>query len=720
MGVYRIKIPDGRTVRIEAPDEATALQGAKEFAESSSQQTPQPGTPSSPSPEFDQMMQEASQRHQQRWNTQRATVPNTLEGSAATTLAGIVNGIPIIGPMAQNTTDALIGAGGMLFGKDYNETVQGLRDRRAELAAAAPMANLAGNLAGSLGGWGVAAKAAPAAMGMVGGLLPRVGNSAVSGAAITAADTAMRGGDLGEIAGDAGVAGAIGGLIPVVGAGIRGGLGAVGRYLEPTVGAIRDSGKEALRRTGKAFARDMKANPQMVMGQADEAAARAAGVPIINADRGGETVRALTRSVANQSPEARAVIERTASDRFAGQADRAVEVMRRVAGGNVDDLAFQQRIKDTARLMNKPAYDKAFAASSGRAVWTPRIRQLMQSDRFRKAVELAESRSRDKAATTGGEVVRDPFVYSDGRPVNLRYKPDQRYTATNPHLGHSATGQADSVKRALPNLEFWDQVKRNLDGMIEAAQRGARPDRALASDLTQMKQMLVSELDAAVPDYRRARGTAALFFGADDALEAGKKFATQPRQLPEATKAFTAMTTPDQTAFRVGFASEVIDRIKDARFRANVIDQIFGSPAKREMMTLVFGKAKARELEAYIRVEEIADKLRNALGNSTTARQLMELGIGAGSGAILTGGDWKGALGGAALMKGGRYLARRVDDKVMQEVARLLTSDDPAMLKRAVNQAMMSPMWMDALEAWGRLLAAPARALTIPQAAAAA
>lgn len=616
--------------------------------------------------------------------------PN-LEGSVAATLGGIVNGIPIVGPLAQGASDAIVGGAGMLMGRDYGETVQGLKDRRGQIAEQNPVAHAAGGIAGLVGGWGgIAGLAGKAAVGLEGALGQRVVNSALSSAGVGTGDAIARGATPEQALTTGAFDAVLGGGIPIVGAALKGSLGALGRKLEPTIGAIRDSGKEALRRTGKAFARDAEANPQLLMGQADEAAAKAADLPIINADRGGETVRALTRSIANQSPEARAVIERTASDRFAGQASRAVETMRRVAGGNVDDLAFQDGIKAMARMANKPVYDKAFADPAGRAVWSPGIRQLMQSDRFRKAVTAAESRGRDKAAITGAKPVRNPFEFGANGEYTLRVNPDG--------------------SRAWPSLEFWDQVKRNLDGMIDAAQRGARPDRTLFADLSEMKRMLVNELDTAVPAYSRARGTAAMFFGADDAVDAGRKFANATRQLPEAERVISGLTKTELKAFQTGFASEVIDKIMDARFRANVIDQAFGSPAKREMMKQVFGPAKARELEAFIRVEEIADQLRNAMGNSTTARQLMELGIGAGSGALLTGGDWKGALTGAALVRGGRALSQRVDDKVMQEVARLLLSKDPAAMKRAMAQAQLSPMWMDALEEWGRLLAIPARA----------
>lgn len=611
-----------------------------------------------------------------------------LLGSAAATAIGLAD-LPIVGPAVFGMSDALVGLGGMAMGQDFNETVERQRRNRDTLREQYPIANMAGQVGGAVAGTGAlaATKAGAEALGMTGKLVPRIINSATSGAAISAADTAMRGGDIGDIAASGGLGGAISGAIPVVGQGLKSGIGAIGRVLQPTVGAVANSSDEALRRTGMAVTRDAQANPAGIFNASDEAVAQQTGVPIINADRGGETVRALTRSVANQSPEARAVIEKTASDRFGTQAGRAVEVVRRLAGGAVDDLAYQDTIKRMAQSVNDPAYKAAYSAPGAQAVWNQPIKELMQSDTFRAAISAAEKRGSDKAAVAGFKAVKNPFEFLPDGNVTLKTNPDG--------------------SRALPSLQFWDQVKRNIDGMIGTARKAG--DETLVGDLTAIKRKLTGALDSAVPEYATARSGAAAFFGAEDALDAGKIFANQTRQVPEATRAFNAMKPAEKDAFRTGFASEIIDKIKDGRFRSNIIDGAFGSPAKREMIELVFGKAKARELEAYIRVEDLADKLRGAMGNSTTARQLMELGIGAGSGALLTGGDWKGALTGAAFAKGARYLGQRVDDKVMQEVARLLMSNDPALISKAVNQASMSPMWMDALEAWGKMLAVPSR-----------
>ena len=603
-------------------------------------------------------------------------------GSTAATLGGLVSGIPVVGPAIQGTSDALLGGASALMGGDYGETVQGLQERRAELAAANPIANIAGQVAAPIGAFGAAAKvpAAASALGLTGPLSQQILSGGVTNALISSADAAVRGGDTltgAAIGGAAGVAG------PLIGRGVEVASRAIGNKVAPIVNSVRNPTGEAARRVGSAVGRDIQANPQSVMSAADEAIARQSGLPLMNVDRGGETTRALARSVANQSPEARAAIQRTVDDRFTTQAPRAINFIKQLTGGNVDDLAFQTNLQQAARQSNNPAYKAAYEAPQARAVWTPEIRNLMQADPFRKAINAAESTAKNSAAVTGGKAVVNPFQFMDDGSVTLRTMPDG--------------------SRALPNLQFWDIVQRNLRNQADMASR--QGDNLLASQIGDMRRQLNTVLDTAVPQFQQARQGAAMFFGADDALGAGKAFANQPRAIPEAQQAYKAFNETEKKAFATGYVSELIDKIKASGDRRNIIQQMFGSPAAREMNELVLGPAKSQQLEAFVRVEALADMLRGAMGNSTTARQLAEMGLGGVAGGLYTQ-DWQGALGGALLARGARYAGERVDAKVMEEVARLLTSDNAAGLQKAVFNASQSPKWMDAVKALGELVQA--------------
>lgn len=611
-------------------------------------------------------------------------------GQIYSALTGALEGVPIAGPAILGAvTRGSAGLASMIDGDSYEDNLQRGQEINAGAKAANPYSNMAGQVAGNvasmipLGATGIGARA----LGITGpNLMTRAGMSALSSGAISGADSLARGGDAADALASGGIGSAIGGAIPIVGAGISAGARAVGSKIAPTINALTNPTAEASRRLGVALTRDIDANPTMLMNSADEAAAAANNIPIVNADRGGETTRALARSVSNQSPEARAVIENTASDRFGAQSQRAADFIGKLTNGRADDLAYQEAIKATARQVNKPAYAAAYSAPEAQQLFTPRLQELMQSPSLRRAVDKVPQRSADRGAIDGFKEIPNPFMKNSKGAYVLQKKAD----------GSIVT----------PTLQFWDHVKRNLDSDIGKAVTGG--DRTRAAELTSLKNELLGELDSAVPAFKAARQGAAGFFGAEDALEAGKKFANTPKLVPEAVKAFQSFKTAEKDAFATGYASELIDRIKASGDRTNVINSVFKTQASRESMSLVFGPQKMREIEAYVRVEDIADRLRGAMGNSTTARQLMELGIGGSAGYAYTD-DWKGAITGAALAGGARYAGQRADAKVMEQIGKLLTTDNKSALRVAVQQAAKNPAYMEAIEKIGNALAAPAR-----------
>lgn len=615
-----------------------------------------------------------------------------LSGKTGAFLTGAVGDLPIVGPaLLGGTQRAAAGLASAIDGDSYEDNLRRGREVTTAAQAENPKSRFAGTVTGNVGAMaGLGATATGARLlGVTGpNLLARAGMSGLSSGLISGADTAVRGGSAEEVVGSGAIGGAIGGAIPIVGAGVRRGLEAVGDTVYPFINSIRNPAQEAQRRVGMAITRDAASNPGMVMNQADEAVAAANNIPLANVDRGGETTRALARSVANQSPESRASIENLANDRFGAQSQRAVQFVRRLTGGNADDLAYQESIRQSARAANAPAYNAAYRAPEAQQVFTPRIQQLMQSPSFRRAVDRVPAKSADRGAVSGARAIPNPFQTNSRGDYVLR---------------RGANGT-----QVTPSLEFWDHVQRNLRTFGDKAARAG--DNTTASELRALREALNGELDTAVPAFQTARRGAAAFFGADDAVDAGRQFAISPKTIPEATRAFQRFTAPERRAFATGYASELIDRIKASPDRSNVINSVFRNQSARESMELVFGPQRAREVEAYVRVEDLVDRLRGTMGNSTTARQLVELGIGGGAGYAFTGGDWKGALTGAALARGTRFVGQRADARVMEQVARLLTQDNQGSLRLAVQQAARNPAYMGALETLGNALSAPARA----------
>ena len=88
-----------------------------------------------------------------------------------------------------------------------------------------------------------------------------------------------------------------------------------------------------------------------------------------------------------------------------------------------------------------------------------------------------------------------------------------------------------------PDLRYWDQVRRELSDAAMKAGRGTEENMRLGG----LAAALNTELDQLVPAYQTARRTAAGFFDARDALEAGQNFATQRFGANEARAALAQM-----------------------------------------------------------------------------------------------------------------------------------------------------------------------------------
>lgn len=628
----------------------------------------------------------------------QAPAPNLLDSTLAT-----INGITGSVPGLQQASDALL-AGGQTIGDIFanrpgtlSQHYADIQKQREAVANKAPVADLAGSTAGALAGYGSLARVPgmAKALGFEGPFGQRVVNSGLSALGIGTADSLARGEKPTDALAENALPAAAAGALPVVGAGLRMALKGAGNAVRPIATAFNRE-NEVTKRLGAAIATDQKAGAAMT--RADEAVAANSNIPVMNADRFGSATRGLARTAANISPDAKGQFVRTIEDRFKGQSGRAVDFVKGLMNGAVDDLGLHDQLRAAADKANSIAYGRAYSDPAARAVWTPEIKQLMQSDQFRAAISAAESRGTDKAAISGVKAVRNPFVFGPNGSVTLKTNPDG--------------------SRALPSLQFWNQVKINLDSAIDAAKPTPTNagDRALYSDLTAMKQKLVGALDAAVPSYKAARSGASGFFGAEDAIDAGRKALGTRYQIPELERAYAKLNPAEKTAAAVGYASELVDRFKGSGDHRNFIGQFFDSPEARAKNELFLGPARARQLEAYVRVEGIVDQLRGAVtGNSTTAQQLIAAGVLGGAGGYFgSGGNIQAGMTAASLAALGRrgmqVLGKRVDEQVMQRIAEILVSQNPKELTRAIENAALSKAHMAALEAIYRGMNLTARA----------
>jgi hypothetical protein len=280
-------------------------------------------------------------------------------------------------------------------------------------------------------------------------------------------------------------------------------------------------------------------------------------------------------------------------------------------------------------------------------MWDAGFEQIAQAPEVQNAIRMILPQARSQAAREGLTPIGNPFV-------------------VDPATGRMTLRTLPNGEVAKPNLEFWDQVKRQLD-------RGDWSSR-------EWSRTLRGHIDQLVPEYGTARQGAASFFGAQNALEAGQNYVVQRLANRETRQALAQMTGQQRQLFQDGF----IDRlIQEVRARRTPLGYFQENPMMSEKMEIALGPQRAHELEAMLRVERLMNMSREAVrGNSTTARQLMELGLAGGVGLgesnmnPLSLAANPQALLHTALVYGALRGHRVIDQNVARQVATLLASGD--------------------------------------------
>lgn len=565
------------------------------------------------------------------------------------------------------------------FGERYSHALNIQEGKDKAFASEHPIADAVAEVAGGLASTGAAATTETGAklLGLTGETLPQlIARGAASGAAVNAADAAVRG----ENPITAGIVG--GGVGTVAPAIARVANATVGQRVAQTLRGIRDPEAEAARRVAGALDRDIQSGNRGLSLQQMQDAAKG-GQPAALIDAGGETTRALGRSAANTSPEARQQINSLIDPRFESQAPRLAEWLQSTFHyPNADAQA--DALDKVARTVNRPNYAKAYSEGAN-LPFDENLEQISQAPVVQDAIRKAMVSAKNEAAKMGFTPPKNAFQFDETGRLKLKTNAD------------------GSVMR--PNLQFWDIVKRSLD------KTGTPEARDWA-------RVLRDHLDTLVPSYGTARAGAAKFFGADDAIEAGQNFVGASRRfgIPEARKQLAKMSPDERQLFQDGYVSRLIQTIENTRDRQSVVNRIATSPAAREEINVALGRDKANEVLARLHVEDVMDLARKAVqGNSTTARQLVELGLAGGVGGYEA---WNGdpqALMKAALVYGAMRGNRVIDERVANEVAKLLTSTDVGKLAKGVKLLARNKNMMGAIKnADAALASIGARAIAAP------
>lgn len=570
----------------------------------------------------------------------------------------------------------------------YHRGRESYREDDLSAAEQHKAAYIAGQLAGAIAipfGTGIRGATVAARIGRT------TAGGGVTGAGFEAGTETSKGSSPTEVLKSAGKGAATGAAFGAAGGTVVESIGKLAQKGASVVRGMRNSEGEAQRRITERFRAD---KPQLTPPtRVENQVAREAGVPRHIADFGGNSVRALAREAADTSPVAEQRLVEMAEERFWGQAGRISEWLRTKIG-HADTEGGKEALKTAARAANTPLYKRAYAVGDTKfpgGMWTPEIERLMGSEALPQAAQAAAARGRNRAVAEGAGAFNPKVRFENGILTIEKGK-----------------GGVPSY----PDMQFWDLVQRELRDKSSLLFRSGENEAGGAVDA--LRKQLVAELDKMVPEFSVARGTAAKFFGGIDALDAGKEFVTRNVNMSQAARELAKMSPAERQLFRVGFMSELADKISRSRDRVNVINQAFiDSPAARNKILMAIGPKEAREFEALLRVETQVDQLRPRLGGSMTSRNLRQLGGAAGhAGGTMTAVgvfeaakegevDWKHVLFGAILIGAARKAAHSIDARTAEKVADMLLSQNPAIMRQGLTTVASDPKLFNALRLAG-------------------
>jgi hypothetical protein len=643
MNRYKVELPDKRVLTIEAPDPETATRDADAwFAENS------------------------------------APKPNETS---------------FLGSAARGLGQAFFGAGDEIEAgiraaidpnKTYSDIIPEVRHNLAQSQEEFPITTYGAEIAGSIAmPLGLAAKGVGLAANAAGkGLGAAVKAGAKEGALYGAAYGAGKSeGGLENRAegalGGAAVGGAIGGVVP----GVVAGGGAIADSIRSNVNKIRDPIGEAQRLVSKTaqgaddnnrLMQQLGLTPQRLDANPDAMALiknGQAGQDVMLVDTMGAPGQRLLRSATNNSAEAQDIANAAFYPRSRGQGERALDFIRGITGrqGNAGQMA--DDLKRWRGISSSPLYTEAMKEGD-RPLWSMNLERLTSSDLVKEAMK--------KSAKT----VNNRMVARKGGSMNVTVE----FDGNKLKFVNAETGRA-----TYPNLEFWDEVKQNLDDVVGEAVRQGRKGEAGTG--TGIVRQLRDELDSMVPKYKNARGVAANYFGAEDALEAGQKYASGKFDHYEVGKmlADPKITPMERSMFQEGFVAAKLEQISKTGDNRDLAKVLMNNASERQAFEAALGKSKARQLEAFLHIERVMEASKGALGNSTTAQQLRDAGLAgvatSGVGMATTGSFDPTLFVLGALGKYGYSKAKgNIDNKFAQAIAAILTSKDPKQVNLAMQQ----------------------------------
>jgi hypothetical protein len=439
---------------------------------------------------------------------------------------------------------------------------------------------------------------------------------------------------------------------------------------------------------------------------------------------------------------------------------------RQLTDADMDKML--QNYLDAAREATSEKYTRLYS-DYNRGVWSTEAQRYAEGRLNEAEAKLLETRNprlaqelRDRGLVSGNAASLERLTGAHQVTDAMRRAFDEWQSvavaehgigAPSPQVAIERMGQGTILPRVqnldkpiIPNMQFWDLVKRDLDKQIARA-LGPNKDGD-ARTLVMLKNQLTGELDRITNGaYAAAREGAAGKFkaidtdlGASNMMEAGEKYVdlgerANNREIDKQVRALLDNSTePERQLFKLGFVRRFIERIENIPEKEDVLSKVFvgaegkGQQSARNRIRMALGPeggkaggqatADYNKLQAILRLEAMMDRYRQAQGNSITGRLFYRYGneavLGTAGLAFATEGHldsnpergWLSRYGPVAASMLALFAAHKgkeFDQNVARLIVEKLLSGRPEAKEQAVNMVANSKTIMDALaEGQGR------------------
>jgi hypothetical protein len=365
------------------------------------------------------------------------------------------------------------------------------------------------------------------------------------------------------------------------------------------ISAARNPEQAAIRQVGQAMADDA-ISPAAARAALDEA--RQQGVRDMTlADVAGPNAQRLTAVYAKSPGPAKAAAMDFLESRAATRGENIVDVIRPDLGNpETAYLAIDRLIAQRAALA-RPAYEKAMADGAD-GVWNKDLQRLAGAPAIQEASHAAIPSLANRGIAEG-------FAAPRQNPLTF-----------NSETGLASLSKLPNGNTRVPDLRFWDQVKRGLDAQIAKAKNFG--DNAKVAELTGLKNELVTQLDKAVPSYARARQIFESPSASKDAIETGLKFLQMRPE--EIRKTMSGLSQFDKDFARLGAARALQDLAGASTDRTRQL--ISGNMKARYAEIFPNKAAYDRAVGALEKIKAQNDLGRTVRGGSSTYENFAQAG----------------------------------------------------------------------------------------------